>query len=302
MPIIRPTSDNPNDLLAWPVPDGPINRIQVEKSAVGGGVGFSNVGSVTILPDTRSYTFYDGTGVSGDYYRWYYSNAANTFPPAGNRLYSPEQQSGGGNGLLCSLEDVQQEIKVGAIGSDPNRDELILGKIRQVSWEIERYCGRWLAPRPSNPNSTTTLTFDVEDWPYTDSLLLTNDARVVGIRTLTALGIATTTGGSYTSATLANVLLRPRPSADVPATRLEFPDRRGLFYRGFDTVQVTGSFGPASVPPDIQSAAIAAVVRRYGSGQAAPTVSLGEAGMVLLSNFSPEMRATLDSYKVPNVA
>jgi hypothetical protein len=88
---VEPFADNPDELLAWPSP-GPITLIQIESSAVGGGSGYSNIGSVPLVSATHQYSFYDGNGTATTWYRWYFSNAANTYPTAGNRQYSTEVQ------------------------------------------------------------------------------------------------------------------------------------------------------------------------------------------------------------------
>lgn len=209
-------------------------------------------------------------------------------------------------GLLCSLYDVQQEL---ADTQSANADELILEKIRQVSVAIERYVGQWLAPRPTNPASTTTLLFDV---PWTGwnqrSLLLqrrplmdASDGLLTGIRTFTSVGIATQsqpdTGGSYVTATAADLVTR--------GLRLEFLNTSsGVFYPGYNTVQIVGSFGPAAVPYDIQGVAIRAVSRRVlGKAGGGPAIAIGPSGTeYFLPDMSGSDRSTLDGYRIPAVA
>jgi hypothetical protein len=258
VPIVHPAVPNLDtlaDLLAWPATEGPVNRIQIERSSTGGGTGYANIGSVTLVAGTLFYTFYDVAGVATDWYRWYFSNAANSFPIQANRDYSTEQQpAADGAGLLVSVDDVKQRL-----GTTTLDDETLLNIIREVGDDIENAVGMWLAPRPTNPASTMTMLFDVERTG--SQLLLERSGRRAGIRTLTALGIATTdqpaTGGTYTTATLSNVLLRPLPSVDGPALRLILST--GYFYEGWNTVSVTGSFGPASVAPRVQGVAHALI-------------------------------------------
>jgi hypothetical protein len=304
--VVKITVENPDEILnAGAYAAGALIRLQTAATEAGAFADVSGGGStptVPIVTAVRSYTGYDPSGIVSSWYRTRYENAGAT------RLsdWTPAFQVGDENaGLLCSLYDVQQEL--GESGTDANRNELIMEKIRQVSAAIELYCQAWLAPRPADPASTTTLLFDV---PYaTRSLYVERGDRRLGIRTLTALGTATQsqpeTGGTYTSATLATVLLRPRPTADGPAWRLEFSDTSGgLFYPGYNTVQVTGSFGPASVPADIQGVALRAAVRRVmGKGAGAVGVPIGPEGtMMLLPDMSGADRVTLDMYRVPAVA
>ncbi|HXJ66199.1 MAG TPA: hypothetical protein VNN79_20755 [Actinomycetota bacterium] len=304
--VIKITVENPDEILnAGAYGAGAVIRLQTSATEAGAFADVSGTGSTPTIPVVtliRSYTGYDPLGIVSSWYRTRYENAGAT------RLsdWSPAFQVGDENaGLLCSLYDVQQEL--GESGTDANRNELILEKIRQVSAAIELSCQAWLAPRPTNPASEMTLLFDV---PYASrSLYIQRGDRRLGIRTASAIGIATQSqpesGGTYTSATLATVLLRPRPTADGPAWRLEFSDTSGgYFYAGYNTVQVTGSFGPASVPADIQGVALRATVRRVmGKGAGAVGIPIGPEGtMMLLPDLSGADRATLEMYRVPAVA
>lgn len=316
---LRIVVENPDDLLdSGLYGSGALVRVQTSATEAGAFADISGTGSdptVLIVANTRSYIANDPNGIASSWYRTRYENAGASRVSDWTPAFQTGDETGG---LLCSLYDVQQELGVSyatpgsPTAAESNRDEILLEKIRQVSYEIERYCGRWLAPRPTNPASTKTLLFDVERPFWTRELTLSSEQRIVGIRTLSALGVATVsqpeTGGTYTSATVADVLLRPRPTADGPASRIVFnyPATGAIstFWPGYNTVSVTGSFGPAEVPPDIQAVATIAAVRRFsGKGTGAPTVSLGpDGGVVMLTNFSPDMMKTLDAYRVFNVA
>jgi hypothetical protein len=304
--VIKISVENPDELLDAGMYDtGALIQTQSSATEAGAFADLTGTGAdptVPIVTNVRSYTAMDPNGIVSTWYRTRYKNVAGT---RASDWTAPFQVGDETAGLLCSLYDVQQEL--GESGTDANRNELIMEKIRQVSAAIELYCQAWLAPRPADPASTTTLLFDV---PYASrSLYVERGDRRLGIRTLTALGTATTsqpeTGGAYTSATLATVLLRPRPTADGPAWRLEFSDTSGgLFYPGYNTVQVTGAFGPASVPADIQGVALRAAVRRVmGKGAGAVGIPIGPEGtMMLLPDMSGADRVTLDMYRVMVVA
>lgn len=300
MPILHPTVENPDELLAWPASDGPINRIQLERSATGGGTGFSNIGSITITAGTRFYTHYDGAGTATDWYRWYVSNAGNTFPSSSNRIYSDEQQPGAeaGSGQLCSLHDVKQ--RMGLDESNTDEDESILEFIGEVSIDIMGYTHREFVP------FVGTRTFDIGR--ASPNLWIPK-----GIRSVTTLGYATSsqpdTGGSYTALTAADFHLRPLThdrSRGWPATRIELDWLGALrsFFPGHSTVQITGSFGWAEPPADIAGIAASAVTRRFlGKESAATLISLGpEGGIRLLNDISPAMQAKLDWYRWQAVA
>jgi hypothetical protein len=285
---------------------GAVIRVQTSATEAGAFADVTGTGSTPTLPVVtlvRSYTGYDPAGIVSSWYRTRFENAGAT------RLsdWSPAFQVGDETaGLLCSLYDVSQEM-FGTATVNANDQESILEHIRQVSDEIEDYVGQWLAPRPTNPASTTVLLFDVPFTYWRRSLLLESGRRLCGIRTLSALGLATQSqpesGGTYTSATLADAVLRPRPTADGPALRIELLETSGsMFYPGYNTVQATGSFGPASVAPRIQAVAIEAVKRRFLGKEGVASVVGPDGGVQLLRGFSPDMRATLDRIRIPAVA
>lgn len=311
--VIKLTVENPDEILnPGAYATAAVIRLQTATTQAGAYADVSGTGSTpttVVTTGVRIYTAYDPNGLVSSWYRTRFENAGAT------RLsdWTPAFQVGDETaGMLCSLYDVQQELG----GTSGNDDENILEKIRQVSWAIERYIGQWMAPRPTNPADTTTLTFDVpydelgwSGWGYHKSLLLDRGARLVGIRTATTVGIAYTdqpdTGGAYTSATAADVMLRPWPSAEGPALRLVFSNYPtgavSRFYPGRNTVSVTGSFGYAAVPADIQGVAARAVVRRFiGKGGGGTAVAIGPAGTeILLPDMSGADRLTLQAYKVP---
>jgi hypothetical protein len=285
---------------------GAVIRLQTAATEAGAFADVSGAGSTpttTVVTATNSYTGYDPNGIVSSWYRTRFENVGAT------RLsdWSPAFQVGDEtSGLLCSLPDVCQRM-FGTSTTTANNTEQILDIIRGVSADIEDHVGRWLAPRPTNPASEMTLLFDVEC--LSRELLLEQGHRIAGVRSVSAVGLATQsqpeTGGSYTAATLADVLLRPRPTADGPASRLVLSNLAGsFFYPGYNTVQVTGSFGFASVPFDIQEVAIAAVTKRFiGKETAAPIVTIGpDGGTTILADLSPGNRATLARYAWPRAA
>ena len=308
--IITITSEDPEEILnAGAYAAGALIRLQWSATQAGAFADVSGTGSTPTIPvvaATRSYTGYDPNGIVSSWYRTRYENAGAT------RLsdWTPAFQVGDETaGLLCSVYDVWQEVGSGPMSA--NDGELILEKIRQVSVAIENYIGQWLAPRPTDPASTTTLLFDVPWTSYyaSRSLLLSRGSRITGIRTLSALSTATIdqpdVGGVYTAATLSEVLIRPWPSTDEPGLRLELVrTSSSLFYPGRNTVTATGSFGYASVPADIQGVAIRAAARRFiGKGAGGVAIAVGPAGTeVLLPDMSGADRITLGQYKIPNIA
>lgn len=311
--IVKVTVENPDEILnAGAYDAGAVIRLQsaaTEAGAFANVAGTGSTPSIAIVSTTRIYTGYDPAGTASTWYRTRYENAGASRLSDWSAAFQVGDETAG---LLCSLYDVKQRV-FGNASANVNEDEIILEIIREVSDDIEDYVGQWLAPRPTNPASTTTLLFDVPwEWGACRELPLVYGARLAGIRAITAVGAASTTqpdtAGTYTAATLADVLLRPRPTADGPAIRLVLtPYPTGavsFFYPGLNTVQVTGSFGPAAVAPRVQSIAIAAVTRRYlGKETAAPAIAIGpDGGVRLLGDISTGMKATLDRMRYDPVA
>jgi hypothetical protein len=273
-------------------------RLQWSATEAGAFVDVSGTGSTPTLPvvtAVRTYTGYDPNGIVSTFYRTRYENVGAT------RLsdWTPAFQVGDETaGLLCSLYDVVQQI-TDSTTADPARDENILDNIRQVSAAIEGYCGRWFAPRPTNPASTATYRMH------------TSSGRILripkGIRTITTLSIATqdqpATGGTYTAATASDYYIDlPEIERDVgwPGTSVRFKSTAGTtFYNASYGVEIVGSFGWAAVPFDIQGVAIRAAIRRYiGKGGGGTAVAIGPEGTeFLLPDMSGSDRRTLDFYR-----
>ena len=297
---IRIVVENPDEILnAGLYGAGAIIRVQTAATEAGAFADVAGTGStptIAVVTNVRSYTGYDPSGTASSWYRTRYENVGATRLSDWTAAFQVGDETAG---FLCSLYDVKQEL--GETGTD--RDELIIEKIRQVSADIEGYVGAWLAPRPTDPASTMTLLFDVERSGR--SLLLEGNSRRFGIRTLTALSLATTsppeTGGTYTAATLADVLLRPRPTADGPASHLVLTDTSSSrFYAGYNTVRVTGSFGPSSVAWNIQGIAIRATTRRViGKAAGGVAVAVGPEGTeFMLPDISGADRKGLDRIRL----
>lgn len=298
--ILRVTVENPDEILnAGHSGAGAV--VQVQHDTTEAFSAPTDTGTIAIVTGTRSYTFYHQQGSASTWYRTRYETSAGV---ATSDWSEPFQAGVEGGGLLCSLQDVEQRLFGTATVSDNDREN-ILDIIRGVSSEMEEHVGCWLAPRPSDPASTTTLAFDVERTGRT--LWLRNGNRYVGIRSISSINLATSsqpdTGGTYTTGTAANFLIRPRPTSDGPGWRIELTDRptgsATVLYAGYNTVQITGSFGPPSVAYWAQEIAIAGVTRRFlGKETAATAIGLGpEGGIRLLADLPRDMALRLEAHR-----
>lgn len=305
MPILSITVENAAELLNTDyLGAGALGRVERDTTSA-----FSAPTEVTtfaLVAGTRVYTVYDLAGAVSSWYRVRFSKSNGTSPSA----YGPAFQAGDETaGLLCSVYDTWQRMN-GSTAMGDNDHETLIDVIRGVSSEIEDFTGAWWAPRPTDPGSTTTYRFDVPD--MTRSLWLQYGGRYTGIRSITSLNLATTSqpasGGTYTAGTVADVFIRPQPVEDAPGWRLELTDfptgSWRYFYPGHNTLEVTGAFGPASVPYWMQEIAIAAVTRRYlGKETAATAIGLGpEGGVRLLADLPRDMAERLKAHRFEPVA
>lgn len=296
--VIKVTVENPDEILnTGAYAAGALVRLQWSATQAGAFADVSGTGStpsLAIVTATRIYTGYDPAGIVSTWYRTRYENAGAT------RLsdWTPAFQVGDETaGLLCSIYDVKQELGIAATATGD--DETILEKIKQVSVAIEGYTGRWLAPRPTDPASTTV---------YRMHTSFGVRLRVPkGIRTITTLGVAQIgqpeSGGSYVTQTTGIYYIDPptmERSVGWPGTAIEFVyPLGGRFYQASYGAEITGSFGFAAVPDDIQGVAVRAATRRFlGKGGGGVSVAVGPAGTeILLPDMSGADRRALDFYK-----
>jgi hypothetical protein len=182
--------------------------------------------------------------------------------------------------------------------TDTNDDTLISDLIDQVSAWIQSYTGRKFVAE-----AAATYTFD------TQSGYVLRIPR--GIRAITSFGLASLahqpdSGGTYTTISAANLLLRPlsgdRPEG-WPATEVRFSRASSYVFGTIENgATITGDFGWASIPPDIAAVAIDAVVAAYASRKNGASSVLGADDLALppwsqfFSRGSPQ-RGTLDRYR-----
>lgn len=297
MPYVHPTIANPDelaDLLGTAGPEGPIDHVQIERSATGGGAGFANIGSVTLVSPTLRYTYFDKDGAASDWYRWYPSNAANTFPTSPNRTYSNEVQPTTIEPGICDLGDMKQRLEI----DDPDDDEMLSSIIGDVTTAIEGYCERRFIRIPQS--GTQTWLFDVA---CTSRTLLVPQ----GITGLTLVEVATQTGGAFATVPTSSWFERPlaagRPRG-WPGTSIVLSDLGSyFFYQGLETVRTTMALGFPSIPDDVRAIGERAVTRRWKAKQSgqADIIGTSEFGDRFLRSLPPEDRDKLDFYRYHSV-
>lgn len=267
--------------------------VRLQSCATETGV-YANESTAALVSGTKTYTLYDANGAATTWYRTRYENAGGTITSD----WSPVFQVGAeGAGYLCSLEDVKQRL-FNTATADTANDEDLAEIIRDVTTDILGHTGREFVGTPGD----VTRTFDAE---WTGPTLYIPG----GIRSITTLGYATgdqpDSGGTYSTITSGYYYLRPLAhdrTSGWPATRLELASGY-YFHAGRSTVQITGTFGWAAVPPDIAGIAAAVVIRRFQARQSSSSgadllVGSADLGFRTLAFLSPAERAKLDWYAV----
>lgn len=162
---------------------------------------------------------------------------------------------------LCTIAQVKARL-TGFSAGDVTDDTMLTEIVNEVSAAIQNYCGRKLVP-----DNAATYVFDTESGqtlriPY-------------GIRTITSMGVAQThqpdAAGTYVTIPAADILLRPKaidapigwPFFEVRITRGTKTGTVAYFARADNGCTITGNFGFAATPDDIQSVAIDACAVAY---------------------------------------
>lgn len=200
---------------------------------------------------------------------------------------------------LCTKDQVKARL-FPAGPADTSDDTLIDELIDQVSDWVGHYTGRKLVP-----DDAATYVFDT---------LAGYVLRIpTGIRSITSMGVAVThqpdAGGTYTTVPAGDRMLRPK-AGDLP---VGWPPTQVRFSRGtlsgtvsaFGTIEngctITGNFGFAATPPDVQAVVIDAVVAAYQNRKNGASGVIGADDQAIapwvrfFSKGSPQ-RGTLDRY------
>lgn len=195
------------------------------------------------------------------------------------------------------------KARLGIPTANTDSDALIDAAILTTGSTITQYIGTEIGP-----SSDTVRTYDGRD-------ALRNGTRLWipgGIRTLTQVRIADTTGGTFTTATLADFLLRPKSfqrRADQPALFIEISETPSGSYPWFppyqDNVELTGTFGYTAVPSAIADIATSLAVRLFQARQSGQRGAVNEAIDGFVSAYPFLTRAdmmVLDTYRFETVS
>lgn len=197
----------------------------------------------------------------------------------------------------CTIAQVKARLNPAGV-SDTVDDTMLTEMVEQVSDWIAHFTGRKFVP-----DNAATYTFDT-----TGGYVL----RIPkGIRTVTSMGIATLshqpdTGGTYTTLSAATIMLRPS-NGDLqvgwPPTEIRLSRATTSVFATIENgATVTGNFGFAATPPDIQAVTIDATVAAYQNRKLGTSGVIGAEGPAIVpwvsffSSGSPQ-RATLERYR-----
>ena len=202
---------------------------------------------------------------------------------------------------LCTPTQVKNRLQNAQAGVTFSATDTttITELIEQVSDWMQHFTGRRFVPITSTTYIVDTEAGYVLRFP-------------IGVRTVSALTINTLThqpdtGGTYpTTIAAANILLRPSgPDLPVgwPPTQIRLSRAQSTVFGTIENgASVTGTFGFAATPPDIQAVAIDATVAAFQSRKNGASGVIGADGDAIIpwvsffSKGSPQ-RATLERYR-----
>src|SRR6266540_3365352 len=267
--ILQIIADNPDELLnAGAYGAGAVIRVQSSATEAGAFADLIGTGSTPTIPlvtGTGSYPGYDPNGTSTTWYRTRFENSGATRTSD----WSAAFQVGVGGYVTSEL------LKLRANIPDTVDDTLLEQICDEVNDWIDTFVGRSL-----RPFTYSNALFD--GWLYPRGNV-TDWGRALmvprGIRSITNLEVATTTGGTFTSIT-ADAFLRPLDlDAARPATKIVLSDHpTGPYFSfpgGYANIRLNGVGGPATIPNDVRAVAIAIAVRAWNGRQSGHTDIVG---------------------------
>ena len=255
--LLRVTIDNPDDILAA---FGAGAKVRLETSPTGGGVGFIESSTQTVVMGTTTYVFVDATGATGDYYRHRFSTATPTLP-AHYSAYSDEYR-GGVLSAYADLDDFTSGFEGVAPGSA--RTSRILDVLDQASDMLTAEIG-WDFFRHPAVSGTEVRVFDGPG----GSVLHVHS----GIVSLSLVEIAHGSDLAYTSLAAADWYLEPlapEPGEPYDHVRLAEGGAYGTFPAGQRRVRLTGAFGYAAVPGVLRTGTVALARQLYRADSTMP--------------------------------
>lgn len=247
------TVEDPADILQG---YGAGALIRLERSATSDFATTTEVTTIPVVAATYGYEYWDASGTAASWYRVRYSTATPAVAGDYSAYGAPFQVGGTG---YTDTDDVKAFYRF----SD-GLDDGLLGDI------------------VADVNAWITDEIGVALYPSGDTVRLYDGARAVrrgtrlyipgGIRTLTGIRLADSTGGTLTAGTVADFLLRPKSferRPGQPAQWIDVSDTPAGSYSAFppyrDNVELTGTFDYAEAPRSLRSLARKLSIRMYNA-------------------------------------
>jgi len=210
-------------------------------------------------------------------------------------------------GAYATTALVKERLDVDTDHTWTAANDTLLGKMcDDINQWIETYTSQVLAPI-----TYTNALFDGYAWPH-GAVVRRGRGLLLpyGIRAVSALSVAPSTGAAFVAATSGDWFYWPNePSPAMPARILMLSDLPTgavtYFPPGYQNIKLTGTGGPAVIPDDVRQVAVTTVVRAWRarqSGHSDEVATLEADGSVIVSRFvSAEDRNTLKRYQRPLV-
>jgi hypothetical protein len=196
----------------------------------------------------------------------------------------------------CTLPELKAALSI----SDTADDDALERSITTASRQIDRWCGRrfWIDPED------TDRYFTAQDW---STCIFRGDPTSVDATSVTAVAVDLAGQGTYTELPASAWAAGPKSAAAAGQPYTFVRALSGRWLPGFeDGVKVTGKFGWASAPPEVEDACLMQSSRVFKRVREAPfgtasTSVFDEGGVQIRSNLDVDVRMILAPFRKPLV-
>lgn len=250
----------------------------------------AEVATTSLTTGTERYEVWDSAGTTSTWYRFRIEDDGDVALSGWSVPFKVVSSQ-----PIATLASVKLRLGSSASTTD---DDILQGYIDAANSAIVHRIGYY--PGPSDDSTRT----------YHGKEAVQDGKRLWvpgGVRAVTTLKCASTTGGTKTAATATDYVLGPysfllRPGE--PYQFIEFVDVTSgawsSFPAGYSNVEITGTFGWNAVPADLVAIASAWAIRQWKSRAAGDADILGttEFGEQIVSDrFPAQWRRTIDAYR-----
>lgn len=188
------------------------------------------------------------------------------------------------------------------LGIGDTTDDTVLGLVCDgVNQFIETKTRRTLAPITS-----ATYVFDGQGRRVLDVTETADGQFIGGLRAISQLQVRAQTGATLETLASTDYFLRGAPGPGMPYERVEISDLPTggytAFPRGYATVSITATAGPAAIPDDVADVAATVATRAWyavqsAGGGDASQVGTDAMGAIVIRSFWPKELDTLMAYR-----